>query len=85
MRGNGGITKALLIKLAIVLVAFSCDQGLCRAETGTVKISGVSADYVITTPQRGVGLTREEVLDLVQKSQPATPFAPVEPKNTNAK
>jgi hypothetical protein len=44
-----------------------------HAEVLTTEIDGQTVTYNLTEPQRGAGLTREEILGRVSKSEPYKP------------
>jgi hypothetical protein len=46
---------------------------VANAEVLTTKIGDQTVAYVVTGPHRGVRLTRENILDMVSKSEPYRP------------
>ncbi len=41
-----------------------------HADVSTVQIGDKTVTYVVTAPQKGPGLTREEILDRIRQSKP---------------
>jgi hypothetical protein len=69
-----------LIGLAMFVAVLT--PGLSGAETQTTKIGDQAVVYVVTPPQRGSALSKEEILDLIDKSKPANLNLPIlDPKS----
>jgi hypothetical protein len=73
-------TLAVLATCVLVLTPICA-----KAEMRTIKIDGETVSYVVTEPQRGAGPTREEILDMVQKSEPVRPVMALPPSGGSDK
>jgi hypothetical protein len=50
------------------------------ADVLTTKIGDREVTYVATAAPRGVGLSKQEILEQLDKSAPVTPMSPIYPK-----
>jgi hypothetical protein len=76
------MNRSLLV-IALPLCALSA--GIAKAETLTTTIDGVTVTYVTTAPQRGAGLSVEEMNALIRSAAPATITVPAQPPAADQK
>jgi hypothetical protein len=55
------------------------------AELLTAQIGGRTITYVVTAPQRGVGLSQDEILNIVRESKPFRLVVPDVPKGADSR